>query len=632
VRFRSHNSGWLFQQGAVRQLAIVLFVLATAQIANAQLRLTNTFRISHETGLRNSRSLNDAKSLQSTTSLIGSPLDQLLKDLINPVFSAAEELSFQDDFSKAEVTRAETGSLLGLNLLATLEPGEPRHANKPGGHSLWMTWQAPASGVATFTTLESLFDTVLAVYKGNELTALTPVAANDDDGGLLTSRVRFNAVAGEKYHIAVDGFGLAVGQTVLNWVLDTKAAVLPIISFLTPNQTVGEGETIALQVNVENRLVAYQWFFEGKPIQGATSSLLTIEKVDFNKVGSYTVRLMVDDLTVLSDRISVQINDTDGQVQRTSAAYDKIEESNTATAAPKSTSTASSTPKSASTAKSGSVSHGYSTTQTFSTVGGSKDPGEPNHCGETGGASQWYAWQSPTNGTVMITTDGSNFDTVLAVYIGPGDSYATLTNVACDNNSGANGLTSRVSFKTKAGTTYYIAVDGVNGAQGTVKLSIVVGSEPKIVAQPESKAVYFGGNTTLTVAAEASPAPRYQWSFNGTNIVGATNAALNLTGLSATNLGAYRVRITNSLGIVLSIPAELTQVKPLGIASGSMQNDGFHLSINCPPGTNYVLESTSNFSVWTQLTTNQSASGAFSFIDASALTNAHLFYRLRSEF
>jgi hypothetical protein len=615
----------LFCRRTIGQLTVVLFVLVMTQTTNGQLLLTNLIRANHESVFRNTASSIDAKSL------LASPRDLLLEDLLTPILSAGEELSFADDFFKAEVTRAESGTLLGLNLLATLEPGEPRHANKPGGHSLWMTWHAPASGIATFNTLDSLFDTVLAVYSGNELTALTPIAANDDDGGLLTSRVRFNAVAGEKYHIAVDGFGLAIGETLLNWALDTKAALLPVITFLTPSQTVGEGETIALQVTVENRLVAYQWFFEGKPIEGANKSLLTIEKVDFNKVGSYTVRLTADDLTVLSDRISVQINDTDGQVQRTSAAYDKIEESGSATAAPKSTSTATTTPKSASTAKSGSVSHGYTTTQTYSTVGGSKDPGEPNHCGETGGASQWYAWQSPTNGTVVITTDGSNFDTVLAVYIGPGDSYATLTNVACDNNSGANGLTSRVSFKTKAGTTYFIAVDGVNGAQGTVKLSIVVGSEPKIVAQPESKAVYFGGNTTLTVAAQAFPAPSYQWSFNGTNIAGATNAALNLTGLSPANLGAYRVRVTNSLGLVLSIPAELTQVKPLGIASSAMLNDGFHLSIHCPPGTNYVLESSPDFSVWKPLTTNQSASGAFSFIDASALTNAHLFYRLRSE-
>ena len=92
----------------------------------------------------------------------------------------------------------------------------------------------------------------------------------------------------------------------------------------------------------------------------------------------------------------------------------------------------------------------------------------------------------------MVTTDGSNFDTVLAAYIGPGDSYATLTNVACDNDSGTNGKTSRVSFSAQAGTIYYIAVDGVNGASGTVKLSYSVGAPPTITSQPLSRTAALG--------------------------------------------------------------------------------------------------------------------------------------------
>src|SRR5258705_316553 len=86
-------------------------------------------------------------------------------------------------------------------------------------------------------------------------------------------------------------------------------------------------------------------------------------------------------------------------------------------------------------------------------------PAMPLHCGIAGGASEWFAWQCPTNGTAVINTDGSSFDTVLAVYIGPGDSYSTLSNVACDNNSGTNGRTSRVTFAATSGTIYFIAVD-----------------------------------------------------------------------------------------------------------------------------------------------------------------------------
>jgi hypothetical protein len=511
---------------------------------------------------------------------------------------------------------------LGLNLLATLELGEPRHANKPGGHSLWMTWRAPANGVVTFTTLGSLFDTLLGVYTGDDVASLTPVAANDDSSGLLTSRVQFNAVAGREYHVAVDGFGLAVGNALLKWTLDTTTQLLPVITALTGNQTVGEGESLSLGVTVDQPLVSFQWLHNGVPIPGETNSLLKISKVSSQNVGSYTVRLALGDWTLISDSISVQINNTDGQVQRTAAAYDKLFE---ATAAP-------SASRSFSRAKSGSVSHGYSVSQTFSTSGAGRDPGEPQHCGVAGGASEWFIWQSPTNGTAVITTDGSNFDTVLAIYIGPGNSYATLTNVACDNDSGANGKTSRVTFEAKAGTVYYIAVDGVNGAQGTVKLNIAVGAAPQIVAHPQSKTASPGSAATLTVAANAFPAPKYQWSFNGANLAGATNTSLVLSNVSAGHFGSYQVRVTNSIGIVFSLPAQLLPQNPLRIASRILQTNGFRLVVECPSGTNYVLESSRNFGTWVPLVTNQSASGSFSFVDAAALTNAHLFYRVRNAY
>jgi len=104
------------------------------------------------------------------------------------------------------------------------------------------------------------------------------------------------------------------------------------------------------------------------------------------------------------------------------------------------------------------------------------------------------------DGTVFIDTDGSTFDTVLAVYTGPGDSFATLVEVACDNNSGSNGRTSRVSFQATAGTIYWVAVDGVNAATGIVNLNYAV--LPPVV--PSSLAVGANGAflVTFTVAPE----------------------------------------------------------------------------------------------------------------------------------
>ena len=60
------------------------------------------------------------------------------------------------------------------------------------------------------------FDTVLAVYQGRPVRALTEIASNDDSPGLgVQSLVRFEAEEGVTYRIAVDGFQGAEGNITL---------------------------------------------------------------------------------------------------------------------------------------------------------------------------------------------------------------------------------------------------------------------------------------------------------------------------------------------------------------------------------------------------------------------------------
>jgi hypothetical protein len=96
-----------------------------------------------------------------------------------------------------------------------------------------------------------------------------------------------------------------------------------------------------------------------------------------------------------------------------------------------------------------------------------KQAGEPNHSGYTGGASVWYQWTAPFTGTATIDTFGSKFDTVLAVYTGV--AVNSLTHVA-SNNEYYPVHQSRVSFEAVAGTTYRIAVDGYNAETGPITL------------------------------------------------------------------------------------------------------------------------------------------------------------------
>ena len=91
----------------------------------------------------------------------------------------------------------------------------------------------------TFSTVGSNFDTVLGVYAGSSVNALTTIASNDDDpNGGVTSRVSFSVVSGTQYQIAVDGFNGVSGNVVLNWG--------PALPNLTPFQPSGWSDKIVV--------------------------------------------------------------------------------------------------------------------------------------------------------------------------------------------------------------------------------------------------------------------------------------------------------------------------------------------------------------------------------------------------
>lgn len=97
-----------------------------------------------------------------------------------------------------------------------------------------------------------------------------------------------------------------------------------------------------------------------------------------------------------------------------------------------------------------------------------KEPGEPNHAHEVGGASVWFDWTAPAGGEATIETCGSDFDTLLAAYTG--DAVNALTEVA--SNDDVCGFQSSISFTADEGETYRIAVDGRNGVTGLLSLQL----------------------------------------------------------------------------------------------------------------------------------------------------------------
>src|SRR6185503_1322970 len=64
----------------------------------------------------------------------------------------------------------------GSNTGATKQSGEPTHAGDAGGRSVWWSWTAPFTGSVIMRTTGSSFDTLLAIYTGDAIAALTLVA------------------------------------------------------------------------------------------------------------------------------------------------------------------------------------------------------------------------------------------------------------------------------------------------------------------------------------------------------------------------------------------------------------------------------------------------------------------------
>ncbi len=385
-----------------------------------------------------------------------------------------------DNFTNRIAISGTAAVVTGSNVGATEESGEPGHANYPGRHSVWWSWTAPSSGPITMTTTGSSFDTLLAVYTGSAVTALTPVAANDDDPlGGQTSRVTFNAVATGVYAIAVDAFGDQTGAITLN----VGPSVAPAndnftnsIAITGLSATVTGFNSAATKETGEpihagdagGHSVWWSWTAPaGGPVSittagssfdtllgvylgGTVSGLTNVVSNDDDPDGGVTSRVTFIAAAGATYRIAV-----DGKA----GAVGNITLSVATLLAPANDNF---TNRIALT--------GAAATVTGSNAGATKESGEPQHAGSAGGASVWYSWVAPANGPVTISTRGSAFDTLLAVYTGT--SISNLVAVASNDDDPAGGQTSLVTFAAVAGTEYEIAVDGANGASGAISLSL----------------------------------------------------------------------------------------------------------------------------------------------------------------
>ncbi len=196
-----------------------------------------------------------------------------------------------------------------------------------------------------------------------------------------------------------------------------------------------------------------------------------------------------------------------------------------------------------------------------------REPGEPDHAGRKGAHSAWLTWTAPDNGSCVMDTFGSSFDTVLAVYTG--GSVSNLAPVTANDDASPDVLQSRVAFSAVAGVDYQIAVDGYSTADaGNIAFHLSFSnSAPIITFQPQNRSAVTGSNATFSVTALGIPPLSYQWRFNGSDIAGATDATRTISNVQPVNEGGYSVVVANSFGAVTSTVATLTVLQPPSITA-----------------------------------------------------------------
>lgn len=154
---------------------------------------------------------------------------------------------------------------------------------------------------------------------------------------------------------------------------------------------------------------------------------------------------------------------------------------------------------------------------------------------------------------------------------------------------------------------------------------------PTWTQQPVGGAFRLGTNLLLSALATGLPAPAYQWQWNGTNVVGATNNTLTLPWVSNTNAGIYTLTATNIAGSTISSNA-LVRVLPPAAArfvSAQLAAGVAGFFITGDPYWAYTIQSSTDLVNWVTATNFTSTNGSY-FLTVPVTGSAQQFFRVRT--
>lgn len=199
-----------------------------------------------------------------------------------------------DNFANAQVITGTQSFVIGTNVGATKEPGEPTHSGvtDAGDHTVWYRWTTTINGQATLFTVGSDFRNVIQVFTGDHLASLTEVPMQVQDTGDADNdnnyQVAFNALAGQTYDISVTGRGTATGKITLNYQLESNEPDL--IGHAALSAASAKAATSSVQLGFSSALNAETASDPAHFVVTVNGQTVTVESAGYN-ANTHTVLL-----------------------------------------------------------------------------------------------------------------------------------------------------------------------------------------------------------------------------------------------------------------------------------------------------------------------------------------------------
>jgi Immunoglobulin I-set domain len=452
--------------------------------------------------------------------------------LITGISCSVKGVGSNDDFATAIPLAGSFASGEGQDITdATLEPGEPAHLGGTPCKSLWWSWEAPASGLAWTCACAGsgsvASNVTFAIYTGSRVEALHLVAKGPGQDGFY-----FNVAGGTTYYIATAVATNVSGEAGL-WVENANIFGTPSVP--VPGNLLCEG-------SFEGTGLEFTCWHTDTPVGGHVNDPGGADGSTW-PVMNGPVNLWQDFPTVAGGNYAIQFAYS-GDGAKLRVKWDATEIAAVAISDAGNywhwvhlTAMASNTTSRITISNDGPMVG----VDAVSVVRMNKKPGivtppQPISTLRGGSASflvgaegtepLWYQWFR--DGTSL---DGRNDKSLLLNPVGDGD----------------------------AGS-YKVVITNAFGAVTSTPVALVVEAPvtPTIVLQPYGDRVAVGGYFALSVGAAGGKPLYYQWFLNDASIDAATNRQLVFGSFQSTNVGTYKVMVSNYAGVVWSLPATLT--------------------------------------------------------------------------